>query len=309
MYARFILILCLALSVSLGSSLAWADDDAMMDVDNPDYVSAVGTWNQSSYLPCAVGGEYYYAWGGTATITLDTLQYADITGSFAVYARWSAHSNRNNNVRYQIYDGTTLRSTRYQDQRTRGCVWVYLSTVTLTTGKKGRVVISCNGGSAGEVTVADGIRFVRVSKDRYDLVDEAGLEYAASGYRNITNITTNTSALTNLTSRSINCPASGYVFVTVAGIAELTATDRWVRVGIDDTSGGSVFEGLAPVLENIAEERLAGSYEDERRWSLTKVFSVSAGTRTFYLKAVKEAGATGALHWDQMVLIYFPTRY
>ncbi len=143
-----------------------------------------------------------------------------------------------------------------------------------------------------------------------DLSNEAGIDFSGATESNLTSISANCSATTNVSIISMTIPSSGYVWVHANGIAELTTADRWVRVGIDDASSGSTFDSYAPFLENIAAEVTAMNYEDERRYTVSNVYYfISGGTKTFYLKACKETGATGRLMWDDFVAMYFPTRY
>jgi hypothetical protein len=180
-------LFALMLSLSLQPAQVWADDDAIMDQDNPYYISQGGNWSVSSWAPCATGGGYYFAWGSDDSITYETYETADITGEYAVYARWTSHANRNDNARYRIYDGaSTLRSTVYVDQREDGCNWQWLDTITLTNGNKGRVILDNPGATGSEATIADGVRFVRITKDGADILNgsispvDAGFNYAGS---------------------------------------------------------------------------------------------------------------------------------
>ena len=305
-----------------------ADDDAIMDVDD-SRATFSGSWYRSGLIPCAIGGSYTYIVGsaGGASATFTTEQTADISGYYMVYARWSSYSNRNDHARYRIYDENTYRTTVYRDQRYDGCNWRYLATVYLTSGHHGKVIIDGYGASSGEVTIADAVRFVRVTKDGgdiqdgsitgadilngsiydYDIADEPGIEYSSGISRDVSDyITTNCNALSNLASVTVNMPTSGYVWVHADGIYNPTYDDKWVRIGIDDASGGSSFDSLAPYLESPVDT----AFERERRFAVSNVYYYSSsGTRTFYLKACRESGADGIIIWDDFVAMFFPTRY
>jgi hypothetical protein len=312
---RIFFVLLLALGIILQGASLWADDDAIMDVDNHD-AAFTGTWGTSTTKILYYGDNYRYAWGsGSSTTTREavftTNQYADVSGYYAMYVRWTTATNREESVLYRIYDGVADTSYGsdycYVNQTQNGGEWRYCDTVYLTAGHRGVVKV-------GKV------RFVRVTKDGGDIAnnslrdyhigDEPGLDWSGATERNIaTQVTSNCSYLTNLATVTITAPTSGYVFVHANGIAELSTTDRWVRVGIDDVSGGGSFDSYAPFLENCSAEVNAGSYEDERRYTVSNVYYVSSGSNTFYLKACKESGATGRIMWDDFVAIFFPTRY
>lgn len=325
---RIIFVLLLALGIiSQGASL-WADDDAIMDVDNHD-AAFTGAWGTSTAMILYYGDNYRYAWGsGSSTTTREavftTNQYADVSGYYAVYTRWTAHPNREESVFYRIYNGVSDTSYGsdycYLNQTVNGGEWRYCDTVWLTAGQKGVVKVGNENANTDEVIVADAVRFVRVTKDSadiadnslrdYDILDEPGIDCSWGSSRNIaTQVTTNCSALTNLAYVTITAPSSGYVFVHANGIAKLTTTDRWIRVGIDDASGGSTFDSLAPYLENCSAEVNAGNFENERRFTVSNFYTVSSGSRTYYLKACKESGATGTIMWDDLVAMFFPTLY
>lgn len=309
-----LIIVCVLVSISTPLR---ADDDAVMDVDDSK-AATVGTWHNSTFLPCAVGGAYKYTWGssGGQRVTFETERTADITGQYAVYARWSSHSNRNNQARYKIYDGTTLRATRFVDQRSDGCNWRYLATVKLTSGHKGKVVLDPYNASSNEATIADAVRFVRITKDGYDIADnsiydwdiadEPGIDYASKSSKSVSTISTNCNSLTNLATTAITIPTPGYVWVYADGIYVPSQSNKWLRIGIDNASGGNSFDSLAPFLESPNNS----VYARERRFAVNKVYYFgSSGKKYFYLKACRENGADGTIMWDDFVTMFFPTRY
>jgi len=323
---RFIFVLLLAIGISFQGVSVWADDDAIMDVDNHS-AAFTGTWPTSTTKILYYGDDYRFAWGsGSSTMTREavftTAQTADISGYYAVYARWTTHPNREESVYYRIYDGvadTSPNGTCYVNQTQNGGEWRYLSTVYLTAGHRGVVKVGNENANTNEAIIADAVRFVRTTWDTndiannsiysWDIVDEPGLDWSGATERNIsTQVTTSSAAPTILASVTLTAPYSGYVYVHADGIAELTTTDKWIRVGIDDATG-SAYDSYAPFLENCSAERNPGDYEDERRYSLSEVYSVSAGSKTYYLKAYKETGATGRIMWNDFVAIYFPHRY
>lgn len=293
---------------------AIADDDAMMDVDDSSFTGVVGTWGTSAVVPCAEGGSYKYAWGPSQVMTLETAQLADITGEYAVYARWTAHPNRNDSVTYRIYDGATLRSTRNGvNQQTHGCEWNYLATVNLTSGNKGRVEVDSTAAALpAEATTVDAVRFVRVSKDKNDTVDEAGMEYSQStGSTTIT--ATSTASPQTLRSDSIICPNSGYVVALATGELSWTPTgaNNWAQVSHCLSTSTAWTASYTQSHARVANDTDSGSWRREAMVN-QRVTSCSAGeTVNVYWLIVREAdiNVDSYVYHPVLTLMYFPTSY
>ena len=183
MISRVMFILFLVLTIC-SAIPAWADDDAMIDLDN--HIAAFsGTWGYSTGRILYYGDDYRWALcSGSASITAEaafstsnvgsngTAILADITGEYAVYVRWTTYPNRTINAKYRIYDGTTYRGTcvTTMNQQVRGGEWLYCSTVNLTASNYAVVKIG-NDCEAGKNVIADAVRFVRVSKDTDDIIN------------------------------------------------------------------------------------------------------------------------------------------
>lgn len=315
MSKKLILVIFLALSIVFLRTHLWANDDSIMDVDNHS-ATWTGSWGISATKILYYGDNYRWATGAgtnvsspTAEATFTTAETAGVTGTYHVYVRWTTHPNREESARFRIYDGTTYRGNCDVNQTLNGGEWRFCDDVTLTIGNRGVVKLGNENCPTNKVVIADAVRFVRVSKDKDDIIDEPGSDYSYSGSKLNTSISSNCSSQTNLTYFTLNAPADGYVVVTASGIVENTTTDRWVRVCIDNTSGGGNCDSLETYLENIGDEVSAADYEDERRYVLQEVYTVSKGSNTFYLKACRQSGATGTTRWNDFVGMFFPTRY
>lgn len=130
-------------------------------VDNLDAgTSFVGTWSPSSTLGYYGTNSVYSSILGntfsfTATLVPDT--------TYAVYAWWTAASNRYTAVPYQIRSGATLLGTATVNQRLNGGQWNLLGVYTFNDLAGVTVV------EAGGITVADAVRFVPVTLDSLEI--------------------------------------------------------------------------------------------------------------------------------------------
>ncbi len=127
-------------------------------VDNGDPAfNANGNWPLSTSVAGFLGANYQYnAAGSGADIATWTGVIAE-SGSYEVYARWTAHPNRATNATYRIeHAGGTANAT--VDQTQNGGQWILLG------------VFSFNGGAGYTVTldddadgfvIADGVRWVK----------------------------------------------------------------------------------------------------------------------------------------------------
>jgi len=287
---------------------------AVEEVDN-HAASFTGTWVNSTNRLLYYGDDYRFAAGSggpapTATATFDSTVDTEVDGDYSVYARWAVDPNRCDTARFRIYDGpATLLATVTKDQRVGGGAWQRLGTYRFTPNNVPRVVLDNAGCAVNKYVIADGIRWVQEDVDHNAIVDEPGVEWAESG--SVTN--TGIGECGNpdwqvLRTITLTVPRSGYVLVQASGIVKQTlASGQYIRVAIDDASTGKAFEGLAPIMENESDE--TGVYENEDRFAISNVYSVSAGTRSFYLKGCRTEFADGAILWNDFTGIYFPTRY
>lgn len=323
----------IALGAVLSLSPAYGDDDAIMDVDD-NAAAFTGTWPQSQSKILYYGDDYQYAWGsGSSTTTAEavwtTERTADVTGEYQIFVRWTTHPNREESAIYRVYDGVADNSVNCscsKNQTLNGGAWQYCCSTTLHAGNKGVVKLGNENTNTDEVVIADGVRFVRAAVDGgdivnssvtssdilnstirdYDIGDEPGLDWTGRNVRNLA-VSSNCAATTNLASFTLTAPTSGYVHVNTSGIYVSSTSDRWVRVCISDVSGGNIntCDSLAPFMET----QITSAYERELRFAVHETFSVAAGSKTYYLKACQESGATGNIQWDDFTGIFVPTRY
>jgi hypothetical protein len=324
MTKKILFISLLALGFLLQGVTLWADDDAIMDVDN-NAAAFFGFWGTSTNKILFYGDNYRWALGAgrnvstpTRTATFTTARVADITGLYEVYVRWTRGNDREESAVYRIYDGSTatFRGSCSHNQTLNGGAWNYCATVTLTAGNRGIVVLGNEFTDTNEVVIADGVRFVRTSFDSDNLVGvdlrQAGLDWVTKNSRGIADISTSTASRTNLTFDSITAPSggTGYVIVKASGWAQLTSADRQVSLCIDNASGGSGCDSHVHYLENNTDEVNSANFENRKEFSIQEVYSIAGGTTaTYYLKAARESGATGTIVWDDFVLLYVPRFY
>ena len=304
---RKMMILLLSLVFGLGGFSAWADDDAIIDIDN-HVASFTGFWGTENSPILFYGDNFRWAaCSGSTSITREatfssinvrsngTAIYPDISGDYAVYVRWVAHSNRTTDAKYRIYDGGTLRGTCVtpMNQQQRGGEWIYCNTVHLTAGNAAVVKLG-NDCEAGMYVVADAVRFVRVSKDKDDIIDEAGMEYAY-GDQSLSLSTTPVI----VRSFTITAPASGYVMLNASGYMYVNnAIARcWFTTGTSTTIdfGTLIYFNFASSIY----------------WpfAATKEFSVSSGSTQFNLVCDKYSGTSAYVYDTSLTGAFFPTRY
>jgi hypothetical protein len=235
----------------------------------------------------------------------------DISGSYAVYVRWVAHPNRTDSARYRIFDGTTQTylSGCTVNQTSRGGEWVYCATVNLTSGNYATVKLG-NNCEAGKYVIADAVRFVRVSKDADDLIDEPGIEWSRSDSETI--IASDSAATpTQIRSATITCPGNGYVFAQATGRTKMwpTAADNNVRLAFSlNTStswDSSYYTDLGQYMDN--------TQYDYRNMVISRVVSCYKGeSLTFYLlgfRATATTHANSTIFQPHLHLMYFPSHY
>ncbi len=176
-------VLLAATGILLTGSVAWADDDAMMDVDNHS-ASFTGGWGTSTAKILYYGDNYRYAWGcgdscgtATATATFTTKNTADISGYYNVFVRHSTATNREETAYFKIYSVSgvteTYRGYCYINQTQDGGEWLYCNNVYLPTGSYGRIKLGNEYTGTNEVVIADGVRFIRTGVDGADILDSS----------------------------------------------------------------------------------------------------------------------------------------
>lgn len=134
--------------------------EVILDNTSPVGVNMSGSWAASSYTPGYLGTNYLHdgnlAKGGTAIRYTPTLP---LTGTYTVYARWTAELNRATNVPIDVVS-TSGTSTVTVNMQANGGTWVALGTYNFTAGTAGNVRIH-NTGTNGYV-IADAVRFLKL---------------------------------------------------------------------------------------------------------------------------------------------------
>ncbi len=131
-------------------------------VDNSDAtgVTFTGAWLASSATAGYYGTNYHhdnFTLPGTKSVRFTpTLPQA---GTYEVFARWTAHTNRASNVRYDIVHATGTTTAPLMNQRTSNGTWVSLGTYQFTAGTAGSVLVR-NDAADGYV-IADAVKFLR----------------------------------------------------------------------------------------------------------------------------------------------------
>lgn len=100
--------------------------------------------------------------GSTFTFTADLKP-----GTYAVYAWWTAASNRSTAVPHQIRDGATLLGTATVNQRLNGGQWNLLGVYAFNSVAAVTVV------QAGGITIADAVRFAPVEVESLEITGPA----------------------------------------------------------------------------------------------------------------------------------------
>jgi len=130
-------------------------------VDNLDPgTSSVGTWTPSSTPGFwASNAVYSNTLNNTFTWTADLAPGS----TYAVYAWWTAASNRYTAVPYQIRSGATLLGTATVNQRLNGSQWNLLGVYAFNDVASVTVI------EAGGITIADAVRFVPLTLETLEI--------------------------------------------------------------------------------------------------------------------------------------------
>jgi len=132
---------------------------------------------------------------------------------------------------------------------------------------------------------------------------------SSSGFdeQTVTTFTTLTTATTNIASVTVVAPTSGFFIVTGNGVLygnNTSGTRTLLRAFLTTSSGGQDFNNLT--FQDIPATAPTGLYGSP--FSITRVFSVTAGsTTTFYLTADVASGA-GQIARHNLTAIFVNTR-
>ena len=116
-------------------------------------------WIASSSTAGYYGTGYHYR--STAAISDQAAWNVNIptTGNYAVYARWTAGTNRAASAPYSVVHNGGTTTVNVNQQANNG-TWVLLGTFGFNAGASQKIRLSC-WTTAGFVVVADAVKFVK----------------------------------------------------------------------------------------------------------------------------------------------------
>lgn len=127
-------------------------------VDNTAAVVA-GSWSAGTSSTDKYGADYRYKSQGTGAAYLAYTPNIQTAGFYEVYEWHPQGSNRTTNAPHVItYNGGT--QTLYVNQKVNGGNWNYLGTFSFAAGTAGNVRITDAFADAGQVVLADAVKFV-----------------------------------------------------------------------------------------------------------------------------------------------------
>jgi hypothetical protein len=137
-----------------------------------------GSWATGSlpgYDPDVPGHTYRYAASvsGAATATAIWKMTPSVDGRYAVYVWYQPGSNRVSDARYTVHHAGGKTAVTV-DQRHHGLTWHYIGTYGFRAGEEARITLTNQSSAAGQVVIADAVRFGGGTFD-----DLTGIETAA----------------------------------------------------------------------------------------------------------------------------------
>ncbi|MDF3128023.1 FAD-dependent oxidoreductase [Kiritimatiellaeota bacterium B1221] len=135
------------------------EEETGMIIDNrhPEFFSKTGPWIESASIPGNYGADYLHDNRSDEERSAHFSPAIDKPGTYEVYLRWTAHTNRASNTPIQIHhQGETTKLE--VDQRTHGGSWNLIGTYPFDAGQKIRVTI--NNKNADGYVIADAVRLV-----------------------------------------------------------------------------------------------------------------------------------------------------
>ncbi|GAA1954417.1 FAD-dependent oxidoreductase [Microbacterium deminutum] len=132
--------------------------EVIVDNASTSGVTRAGTWTRSSSSSGYFGPDYEH--DGNAGKGVNRLRFRPslpAAGTYSVYLRWTAHSNRASNVPVDIFHGNGM-TTQTVDQRVSGGQWVSLGSYPFAAGTAGSVLIRTD--ATNGYVIADAARFV-----------------------------------------------------------------------------------------------------------------------------------------------------
>lgn len=153
----------------LHGAVQWANIKAGTIGDLPGVVNNIvidnvtatvtGSWTSSALATNKFGTNYRYKGQGAGSAYVQFTPNIQVAGDYKVYTWHTAGANRTTNAKHVItYNGGTV--TVNINQQANEAQWVLVGTYNFATGTSGFVRIADNHSDAGQVVLADGIKFV-----------------------------------------------------------------------------------------------------------------------------------------------------
>jgi hypothetical protein len=127
-------------------------------VDNTDNnTSKTGTWTASTSTSGYYGINYNSHAAGAGTNKFNWMPAITTSGTYEVYARWTASTNRATNAKYTVTNHTGSALPVEVNQKLNNGVWVSLGKYSFIDGGTAQVTLSDN---ANGYVIADAVKFV-----------------------------------------------------------------------------------------------------------------------------------------------------
>jgi hypothetical protein len=137
---------------------------AQIIIDNTNTgFSAGGSWAAGTAVAGYWGPNYLHD-NGAGVDTGDWAKWKPTfpsTGSYKVEVRWTAHSNRPDNVKYKIYHQGVVTEV-WRNQQQNNATWMDLGTYAFGAGSSEANRLTLDAGSDSGYVVADAARFTSV---------------------------------------------------------------------------------------------------------------------------------------------------
>ncbi|WP_154650811.1 hypothetical protein [Reinekea blandensis] len=135
--------------------------DMIIDNNSSGFLTSSSGWNSSTSTSGYQGSDYLYdvdAAGGSNVWASWRPTFPN-TATYKVYARWTSHSNRPDNIKYKVYAQGQVTEV-YRDQTINGGSWQLLGTFTFGAGTSDANRVTLDAASDSGHTIADAVRFV-----------------------------------------------------------------------------------------------------------------------------------------------------
>jgi len=125
--------------------------DIIIDNTDTTHTIAIGTWAASTSSPGYYGTNYQYRNAGTGTKKFLWKPNIVISGTYEIFARWAAKSNRATNAKYTVTGYAPVEVNQQLD----GGKWVSIGQYNLPVGSTSNIELNDN---ANGIVVADAVK-------------------------------------------------------------------------------------------------------------------------------------------------------